>query len=125
MRRDAPRNAYEAWLTGEVLLLGLLAACLTLFASDPELHTSYELPELRLVIATATTVTGALVAILTAARFGVEGRRLDLLLTCGFSVAAASTLAFTIAPAVAGRGAGEKGRQGEGVRWIWPCCARS
>ena len=105
MRRDAPRNAYEAWLTGEVLLLGLLAACLTLFASDPELHTSYELPELRLVIATATTVTGALVAILTAARFGVEGRRLDLLLTCGFSVAAASTLAFTIAPAVAGRGA--------------------
>jgi hypothetical protein len=102
MRRDAPRNPYEAWLTGEILLLGLLAAGLTLFATEPRLHTSYELPELRLVIGTATTVTGALVAILTAVRFGVEGRRLDLLLTCGFSVAASSTLAFSIAPAVGG-----------------------
>jgi signal transduction histidine kinase len=108
MRRDAPRNAYEAWLTGEVLLLGLLTAALTLFASEPRLHTSYELPELRLVIATAITVTGALVAILSAVRFGVEGRRLDLLLTCGFSVAAASTLAFSIAPSVGGGDVGAR-----------------
>ncbi len=87
---------------GEILLLGLLAAGLTLFATEPSLREAYELPELRLVIGTAITVTGALVAILTAVRFGVEGRRLDLLLTCGFSVAAASTLAFSIAPAVGG-----------------------
>ena len=102
MRRDVPRNAYEAWLTGEVLLLGLLAAVLTLFVTEPRLHSSYQLPELRLVIGTAITVTGALVAILAGARFGVEGRRLDLLLACGFSIAATATLAFSVAPVLGG-----------------------
>ncbi|MGH3102810.1 MAG: sensor histidine kinase [Gaiellaceae bacterium] len=98
MHRDDSRDAYQAWLWGEVLLFGLLGAALALFASSSTLRTTYDLPELRLVIGTAVMLAGAIVAILAGARFAVEGRRFDLLLSSGFAVVAASTLAFAIAP---------------------------
>ena len=101
MRRD-DRDAYSAWLWGEVLLFGLLGAALALFVSYPSLRDTYELPQLRLVLDTAVTLAAAIVAVLAGIRFSVEGRRLDFLLCGGFFLAAASTFAFSIVPVFAG-----------------------
>jgi signal transduction histidine kinase len=101
MRRD-DRDAYSAWLWGEVLLLGLLGAALALFVTYPSLRDTYDLPQLRLVLDTAVTLAAGIVAVLAGVRFSVEGRRLDFLLCGGFFLAAASTFAFSIAPAFQG-----------------------
>ena len=101
MRRDE-RDAYSAWLWGEVLLLGLLGAALALFVSHPSLRDTFELPQLRLVLDTAVTLAAAIVAVLAGIRFSVEGRRLDFLLCGGFFLAAATTFAFSIVPVFEG-----------------------
>ncbi len=106
MRRD-DRDAYSAWLWGEVLLLGLLGAALALFVSYPSLRDTFELPQLRLVLDTAVTLAAAIVAVLAGIRFSVEGRRLDFLLCGGFFLAAASTFAFSIVPVFEGGTVGE------------------
>ena len=106
MRRD-DRDAYSAWLWGEVLLLGLLGAALALFVSYPSLRDTFELPQLRLVLDTAVTLAAAIVAVLAGIRFSVEGRRLDFLLCGGFFIAAASTFAFSIVPVFEGGTVGE------------------
>jgi signal transduction histidine kinase len=92
------RTAYDAWLSGELLLIGLLGAALALFVDYPSLRHAWDLPDLRLVLDTAITLAGAVVAVLAGIRFAVEGRRLDLLLATGFFVAAAGTLLFEIVP---------------------------
>src|SRR5215204_6450244 len=97
MRRDE-RNGYDAWLSGELLLFGLLGAALALFIDSPSLRHAWESPALALVLDTAITLAGGIVAVLAGIRFGVEGRRFDLLLSAGFFVAAASALVFEIAP---------------------------
>ncbi|HJV29928.1 MAG TPA: sensor histidine kinase [Gaiellaceae bacterium] len=97
MRRDE-RNGYDAWLSGELLLFGLLGAALALFIDSPSLRHAWETPALALVLDTAITLAGGIVAVLAGIRFGVEGRRFDLLLSAGFFVAAASALVFEIAP---------------------------
>ena len=102
VRHDG-REAYERWLIGEVLLFGLLGASLALFLTSPALPTSYELPHLRLVLAVTIALAAGLVAVLTGARFGADGRRTDLFLCTGFFVASAATAAFEVAPAVAER----------------------
>ena len=96
------RDTYEAWLWGEVLLIGLLGAALALFLSYPSLRMTYFLPELHTVLLTVTMLAGGLVTILAGARFSVEGRRSDLLLAGGFFVGAAGTLVFGIAPILGG-----------------------
>jgi len=101
MRRNE-RDDYQAWLWGEVLLIGLLGATLALFVAYPTLRSTYSLPQVRLVLDTAVTLAAAIVALLAGLRFSVDGRRLDLLLCGGFSAAAASTLAFSIAPVLGG-----------------------
>jgi signal transduction histidine kinase len=101
VRRARLRDDYRALLCGELLMFALLGASLPLFATT-SLRTAYELPELRLVIATAVTLAAGFVAILAGARFAAERRRLDLVLSCGFSVACAATLAFEIAPVLDG-----------------------
>jgi signal transduction histidine kinase len=101
VRRD-DRDAYSAWLWGEVLLFGLLGAALALFVSYPSLRDTFELPQLRLVLDTAVTLAAAIVAVLAGIRFSVEGRRLDFLLCGGFFLAAASTFAFSIVPVFEG-----------------------
>src|ERR687896_1915233 len=101
MRHARIRDDYRALLCGELLMFALLGASLPLFATT-SLRTAYELPELRLVIATAVTLAAGFVAILAGARFAAERRRLDLVLSCGFSVACAATLAFEIAPVLDG-----------------------
>jgi signal transduction histidine kinase len=101
---DRARDDYQAWLWGEVLLFALLTAAFVLFATNPLLRTTYELPELRLVIATVTTLASGAVALLAGARFAAEGRRFDLLLSSGFFVASLSTALLTIGPVLDGDG---------------------
>jgi signal transduction histidine kinase len=95
-----PQNdTYQTWLWGEALLLGLLAAWLTLFVAYPDLREPYNLPEVRLVLDTVVMLAALVVAVLAAIRVSVEGRWSDVLLCLGFSLTAASNLAFSIVPA--------------------------
>src|ERR671937_1152046 len=113
MRRDD--SAYQSWLVGEILLFGLLGAALALFATYPALRPTYELPQVRLVLDTMVALAAVLVAVLAGVRFSVDGRRLDLLLCAGFSIAAASTLGFGIAPILGGQPL----HRTEQWAWIW------
>jgi signal transduction histidine kinase len=100
------RSALDAFLWGEVLLFGLLAATLALFVAYPGLRPSYGGDEARLVLQTSVTLAGAAVAVLAGVRFSVEGRRIDLLLASGFFAGAASTLCFSISPVLGGHAIG-------------------
>ena len=100
--RHEHRDDYDAWLWGEVLLIGLLGAILALFLAQPGLRNTYSLPQARLVLDTAVTLAAAIVAVLAGIRFSVDGRRLDLLLCGGFAAASLATLAFSIAPVLGG-----------------------
>ena len=93
-------DRFEGFLWGQVLLFGLLGASLALFLRFPTLRAPYALPELKLVLATVFLIAGALVAVLTATRFAVEGRRYDLFLCCGFSITSMAWLLFTVVPVV-------------------------
>jgi len=101
-QEEVQRDDYQAWLWGEILLLGLLGAAFALFATYESLQTAYQLPELRLVISTVITLAGTVVAILAGARFTVEGRRGDLFLSCGFFVGVVGTALFAVAPELDG-----------------------
>ncbi|HKT43842.1 MAG TPA: histidine kinase [Gaiellaceae bacterium] len=93
---------FEAWLVSETLLAALLGAILALFLTHPGMRTRFNLPELRLVLETTMALAGLLVAVLAAARFSAEGRRVDLLLASGFLVASLSGAGFGIAPVLSG-----------------------
>jgi signal transduction histidine kinase len=99
---DAQRDDYQAWLWGEVLLIGLLGAALALFVAHPSLRNTYRLPEARLVMDTTVMLAAAIVAVLAGIRFSVDGRRLDLLLCGGFCALGASMLVFSVAPVLGG-----------------------
>jgi signal transduction histidine kinase len=71
--------------------------------SRDSLPTHWALPELRLVLQTTVALASGLIALLAGVRYAVEGRRRDLLLSTGFFVASASTLAFSIAPVLGGQ----------------------
>jgi signal transduction histidine kinase len=101
-RDDAQRDDYQAWLWGEVLLIGLLGAALALFVAHPNLRNTYQLPQARLVMDTTVMLAAAIVGVLAGIRFSVDGRRLDLLLCGGFCALAASMLVFSIAPVLGG-----------------------
>jgi signal transduction histidine kinase len=96
------RTDLQAWLWGEVVLSGLLAASLALFLAYPALRTQYDRPQVLLVLETTMALAGVLVALLAALRFSVVGSRTDLLLAAGFLVGSMSTIAFAIIPALDG-----------------------
>src|SRR5437763_3926758 len=96
------RTELQAWLWGEVLLSGLLAASLALLLSYPTLRTQYDRPQLLLVLETIMALAGILVAVLAGVRFSVTGRRTDLLLGAGFLIWSLSTMAFAIVPVLGG-----------------------
>src|SRR5262249_37694999 len=96
--RNETRSEYQSWLWGEILLAGLLGASLALFLAHPALRTHWDLPELRLVLQTSMALAGLLVAVLAAARYSAEGRRVDLLLASGFFVLSLSSAVFAIGP---------------------------
>jgi signal transduction histidine kinase len=100
MRRH--RTELQAWLWGEVVLSGLLAASLALLLTFPALRTQYDRPQLLLVLETIMALAGVLVALLAGARFSVVGLRTDLLLAAGFLIWSLSTAAFAIIPALDG-----------------------
>jgi signal transduction histidine kinase len=104
--RQPERDAYQALLWGETLLLALLGAALALFLAHPSLRTTAELPELRLVFDASVVLAASLVAVLAGIRFALEGRRLELLLVAGFASAAAGGLAFAVLPTFDGEGVG-------------------
>ena len=95
--RDA--DAYQAWLVGELLLVGLLGAAMALFLTNPCAPDAYELPEGRLVLDTAVVLAATIVA---------DPRRRPLLgrgpaarpaaRAPGFCVAGVGTLAFSVVP---------------------------
>ena len=101
MRQDG-KDDFQAWLGGEILLIGLLGASLALFVARSDLQTAVSLPELRLVLQTIAAFAAGIIALLAGVRYSVEGRRLDLLLCTGFLVASVSTAAFSIVPALNG-----------------------
>ena len=101
VRHDS-RDPYQSWLWGELLLLSLLGAALTLFVTEPALRNTYALPNVRHVLDTAVMLAAVAMSVLAGVRFSVEGRRLDLLLCAGFLTAAMTTLAFSIAPVLGG-----------------------
>jgi signal transduction histidine kinase len=100
--RQDDRDDFQAWLAGEILLIGLLGASLALFVTNRHLQTAVYLPELRLVLQTIAAFAAGIIAVLAGVRYAVEGRRLDLLLCTGFLVASVSTTAFSIVPALNG-----------------------
>jgi signal transduction histidine kinase len=98
-----PQNeTYQTWLWGEALLLGLLAAWLTLFVAYPDLREPYDLANVRLVLDTVVMLAALVVAVLAAIRVSVEGRWADVMLCLGFSLTAASNFVFAIVPAFDG-----------------------
>ena len=103
MRQARRRDTFETFLSGEVVLVALLGAALALFLSRPALRTPYDLPQLRLVLLTLYAVAAALLALLTAIRFGVDGRRFELLLFAGFTAVSISWVFFAVGSAVADR----------------------
>jgi signal transduction histidine kinase len=99
-------SGYQAWLASELALFGLLAGGCAALAASGALHTAYELPELRLVIRTTIVLAGFVVALLAGARLAAEGRRSDLLLSCGFFSGALGTALFSIGPSIGGHAVG-------------------
>jgi signal transduction histidine kinase len=99
-------DAYQTWLFGEMLVLGLLGAGLVLVIAYPELREPYDLPRLRLFLDTAIMLASTVVAVLAGLRFSVEGRGLDLLLCTGFATTAGGFFAFAILPTLGGDEAG-------------------
>jgi hypothetical protein len=102
------RDAYQALLWGETLLLALLGAALALFLAHPSLRSTSELPELRLVFDTSIVLAAALVAVLAGIRFTLEAQRRELLLLAGFATAAAGGFAFSVVPTFDGSAVGRE-----------------
>ncbi len=94
------RTELQAWLWGEVVLAGLLAASLALLLTYPALRTQYDKPQLLLVLETSMALAGVLVALLAGVRFSVVGSRTDLFTAAGFLIWSLSTIAFAVIPAL-------------------------
>src|SRR5436305_10070478 len=99
MREDGTDD-FQAWLWGEILLIGLLGSSLALFVTRHDLQTRVSLPQLGLVLQTVIAFAGAIIALLAGIRYAVEGRRVDLFLCVGFLVSSVSIVAFSIGPVV-------------------------
>lgn len=92
---------YRSWLIGELLLVGVLALGTLLFAATGRLD-GYTLPNARIALDTAVALVASIVAVLTAIRFLVEGRGMDLLLTGGFLAIGVGTFVFAVGPVLSG-----------------------
>jgi signal transduction histidine kinase len=95
-------QSYRSWLFGEILVIGLLASGTALFAASESLQSAYQLHDARLIFDTAVAVVAAIVCVLAAVRFLVDGRTLDLLLASGFWSIALGTVVFGLVPVLGG-----------------------
>src|SRR3954447_4605541 len=82
VRQDS-KDDFQAWLGGEILLIGLLGVSLALFVTNRQLQPEVYLSDLRLVLQTVAAFPAGIIAVLAGVRYAVEGRRLDLLLSTG------------------------------------------
>ena len=101
----APSERYRSWLVGELLLVGVLALGTVLLALTGRLD-GYHVARARISLDTAVAVVASIVAILTATRFLVGGRGMDLLLTGGFLATGVGTFVFAVVPVLSGGGLG-------------------
>jgi len=99
--RTRPSERYRSWLIGELLLVTVLALGTVLLATTGRLD-GYTLPNARIALDTAVALVASIVAVLTAIRFLVEGRGMDLLLTGGFLAIGVGTFVFAVAPVLSG-----------------------
>ena len=81
-------RVYAAWVRGELVLVTLLGGALALVLAIPSFRPASELPALRLFLDTGVALLALVVSVLAYVRLSVEGRRFDLFLASGFSVAA-------------------------------------
>jgi signal transduction histidine kinase len=96
----AHARSYRSWLVSELIVVSVLALATVILALGGRLG-GFELENARLALDTAVGVVAAMVAVLVAIRFQVEGRLSDLLLTAGFATAALGTLCFGVVPRLA------------------------
>ncbi len=95
-------ESYRTWLAGELVLVCVLAFGTVLLAVTGYFN-GYVLPNTRIALDTAVAVVASIVAILTANRFLVEGRGLDLFLAAGFLATGVGSFAFSVASVFAER----------------------
>ena len=88
-------------MIGELVLVSLLGLGTVLLAVTGRLD-GYSLPNARISLDTAVAVVASIVAILTAIRFLVEGRGMDLLLAAGFLAIGVGAFAFAVVPVLSG-----------------------
>ncbi len=100
MQPERPET-YRSWLIGELVLVFVLGFATLLLSATGRLD-GYALPNARIALDTAVAVAASIVAILTAVRFLVEGRGMDLLLAGGFLATGLGTFAFKVAPVLGG-----------------------
>jgi signal transduction histidine kinase len=103
--RTRPSERYPSWLIGELLLVCVLAIGTILLVLTGRLD-GYALPNARIALDTSVAITASMVAVLTATRFLVGGRAMDLLLAAGFFATGIGTFAFAVAPVLSGNEAG-------------------
>ena len=96
---------YRSWLIGELVLVTVLALGTLVLAVTGKLD-GYELAHARISLDTAVAVVASIVAILTATRFLVGGRGMDILLTGGFLAIGVGTFAFAVVPVLSGASLG-------------------
>jgi signal transduction histidine kinase len=94
-------DRYRSWLWGELALVCVLSLGTIAFAATGRLD-GYAFANARIALDTAVAVVASFVAILTATRFLVEGRGMDLLLAAGFLATGVGTFAFAVAPVLPG-----------------------
>jgi len=100
-----PSERYRSWLIGELVLVVLLGLGTAVLAYNGRLD-GYQLAAARISLDTAVAVVASFVAILTATRFLVGGRGMDLLLTGGFLAIGVGTFAFAVLPVLSGESLG-------------------
>lgn len=99
VKTSSQPDLYRSWLLGELLLIGALGVgTYSLWVANS--LDGYALPDARLALDTAVAVVAAIVCVLAAIRFLVEGRVLDLLLSGGFFAATVGAVAFEVAPMI-------------------------
>lgn len=99
--KTRPSERYRSWLIGELVLVVLLGLGTVLLAVTDRLD-GYALQHARISLDTAVAVVASIVAILTAIRFLVEGRGMDLLLAAGFLAIGVGAFAFAVVPVLSG-----------------------
>jgi len=94
-------DRYRSWLVGELVLVCVLSLGTIAFAWTGRLD-GYAFANARIALDTAVAIVASFVAILTATRFLVGGRGMDLLLAGGFLATGVGTFAFAVAPVLSG-----------------------